>query len=380
MFFRRVRAVFLICVAVCLSGCNVDNVDVNDTEQITISETTEVTTETKPPAESEIETVVINDNEIPINTKELHLYNNDLNNENVGELVKFKELKYLALENTYLTNFKPFSNLDKLETIWIYKTNTTEPIDLSPLSKCQSLKLLMLSHSDINLNTLTEVTQIEEINLKSLKHMNNLNFMTNMKNLKYVYINASDEIDISPLCELTKLKSIIMDFTVVKSIEPLRNLYELEEFHQGSWADVYDISVIRDLKNLKYLSLGNTNISRISELENLNGIMIATTNLSKNMDKAFARRFLYKIEFEKPDLETRKAIWESIITDLSFADIEVLAGKFDFSGGQIENIARRSAITTVLNGKPPSIEKLIDYCNEEKNEKAEKVKIGFRAS
>jgi hypothetical protein len=30
-------------------------------------------------------------------------------------------------------------------------------------------------------------------------------------------------------------------------------------------------------------------------MENLDGIMIATTNLTQNLDKTFERRFLYKI-------------------------------------------------------------------------------------
>lgn len=38
----------------------------------------------------------------------------------------------------------------------------------------------------------------------------------------------------------------------------------------------------------------------LQEIEQLDGILIATTNLAENMDKAFERRFLYKIQFEKP--------------------------------------------------------------------------------
>ena len=37
----------------------------------------------------------------------------------------------------------------------------------------------------------------------------------------------------------------------------------------------------------------------LQEMEDLNGILIATTNLATNLDSAFERRFLYKIEFEK---------------------------------------------------------------------------------
>ncbi len=97
------------------------------------------------------------------------------------------------------------------------------------------------------------------------------------------------------------------------------------------------------------------------------------------MDKAFKRRFLYKIEFEKPDLEIRKSIWQTLIPDLSKNEVDVLADKFAFSGGQIENIARRRTVAEVFNNKAPSLEKLIDFCIEEKSETDESVKIGFKA-
>jgi len=50
----------------------------------------------------------------------------------------------------------------------------------------------------------------------------------------------------------------------------------------------------------------------LQEMENLDGILIATTNLTKNMDTAFERRFLYKITFNKPEKEVRHHIWKSM--------------------------------------------------------------------
>ena len=43
----------------------------------------------------------------------------------------------------------------------------------------------------------------------------------------------------------------------------------------------------------------------LQEMENLEGIMIATTNLADNFDKAFERRFIYKIKFEQPSVEAK---------------------------------------------------------------------------
>lgn len=44
----------------------------------------------------------------------------------------------------------------------------------------------------------------------------------------------------------------------------------------------------------------------LQEIENLEGILIATTNLTANLDKAFERRFLYKIEFKVPSIEAKR--------------------------------------------------------------------------
>lgn len=116
----------------------------------------------------------------------------------------------------------------------------------------------------------------------------------------------------------------------------------------------------------------------LQEMENLDGILIATTNLIQNMDKAFERRFLYKIKFEKPTLEARMHIWHEMIPSLSEFDSRTLASKYDFSGGQIENIARHNTINQILHGdKGNDIDSLISYCDNERLETKESRKIGF---
>jgi SpoVK/Ycf46/Vps4 family AAA+-type ATPase len=115
----------------------------------------------------------------------------------------------------------------------------------------------------------------------------------------------------------------------------------------------------------------------LQELENLKGILIATTNLTENMDNAFERRFLYKIEFKKPDLAARQSIWQSMIPALSDDDAKEIASRYDFSGGQIENIARKRTVELILSGEEPSLEKLVTFCKEELLTKETAKKIGF---
>lgn len=116
----------------------------------------------------------------------------------------------------------------------------------------------------------------------------------------------------------------------------------------------------------------------LQEMETLDGILVATTNLAQNMDKAFERRFLYKIKFEKPSLEARMHIWQEMIPTLSEDDTKILAEKYDFSGGQIENIARHNTINGILYGdKGNSLETLMSYCDNERFETKATRKIGF---
>ncbi len=116
----------------------------------------------------------------------------------------------------------------------------------------------------------------------------------------------------------------------------------------------------------------------LEEIEKLDGILIATTNLTCNMDKAFERRFIYKIEFDKPCIEAKSAIWHSMIPDLSADDVCALATKYDFSGGQIENIARKSVVDKILSGEPFSLDTLCEHCDSEiLDAKKERKPIGF---
>lgn len=116
----------------------------------------------------------------------------------------------------------------------------------------------------------------------------------------------------------------------------------------------------------------------LQEMETLDGIMIATTNLQQNLDKAFERRFLYKIRFEKPTAAARASIWHEMIPELNDADIRVLSEKYDFSGGQIENIARRYSIDMILHGEREDVlDVLSEYCDSEKLDSKGRKKIGF---
>lgn len=117
----------------------------------------------------------------------------------------------------------------------------------------------------------------------------------------------------------------------------------------------------------------------LEELENFEGILIATTNLANNLDSAFERRFLFKIQFQKPDISIRARIWKSKLPFLALQDCNLLAEKFDFSGGQIDNILRKNEIHEIIHGEKVTLTKLMAFCSEE-TLVSNRVKIGFSKS
>ncbi len=103
----------------------------------------------------------------------------------------------------------------------------------------------------------------------------------------------------------------------------------------------------------------------LQEMEDLDGILIATTNLTENLDKAFERRFLYKVRFDKPSIEAKTSIWKSMIEELSDIEAIQLARDYDFSGGQIENVCRKKMVTGILSCSEPSFAQIREFCDEE---------------
>ena len=117
----------------------------------------------------------------------------------------------------------------------------------------------------------------------------------------------------------------------------------------------------------------------LQEMESMEGILIATTNLTDNIDKAFERRFLYKIEFKRPEISVRAKIWEYLIPGLTDEVAVRLASEFDFSGGQIENISRMKAVDAVLTGNESlDYPSMAEYCRSETLKRNGNMKkIGF---
>ncbi len=84
----------------------------------------------------------------------------------------------------------------------------------------------------------------------------------------------------------------------------------------------------------------------LEQIEKFEGILIATTNLLGNIDKAFSRRFNYKIEFKKPGKKQRLRLWQFMLPERADYtedfDVEALA-KHELTGGQINLVIKNTA-------------------------------------
>jgi len=109
----------------------------------------------------------------------------------------------------------------------------------------------------------------------------------------------------------------------------------------------------------------------LEQIENFRGMLIATTNLLENIDKAFSRRFNYKIEFKRPNQEQRLRLWQLMLPEEADYeedfDIKVLA-KYDLSGGQINLIVKNTAYKVAVRENPIfSLHDFIEEIEKEKN-------------
>jgi len=103
----------------------------------------------------------------------------------------------------------------------------------------------------------------------------------------------------------------------------------------------------------------------LQELEEFEGIFMATTNLADQLDSAFDRRLLYKIDFKKPEETVRKKILSNVFKDISTKTIDTLTEQFSLTGGQIANIKKKLLVKSVLDVNLDKESYLSTLCNEE---------------
>lgn len=118
----------------------------------------------------------------------------------------------------------------------------------------------------------------------------------------------------------------------------------------------------------------------LEEMEHFDGVLIATTNLHGNLDSAFERRFVFKVRFDKPSADVKKKIWKNKLDWLSDADCRFFAERYDFSGGEIDNVVRKVITYEIVHDGKPNRNDVERFCDEEHFDNSRRRTMGFNSS
>jgi len=105
----------------------------------------------------------------------------------------------------------------------------------------------------------------------------------------------------------------------------------------------------------------------LQRMEAYQGLAILTTNLKESLDQAFLRRIRFIVKFPYPDAASRAKIWERIFpkeTPTRKLDYAKL-GKLQATGGNIRSIAMNAAFLAAEDGKPVTMQHLLDATRQE---------------
>ena len=118
----------------------------------------------------------------------------------------------------------------------------------------------------------------------------------------------------------------------------------------------------------------------LQEMEDFEGILVATTNLTQNMDSAFERRFLWKVEVKVPGRDVQEPMmWNAFKGEINRSVVKELAHRFSLTGGQLTNVRRKfllGMIATPRRNKAAFLEILIQE-ELNYNTNGTRDKIGF---
>ncbi len=100
----------------------------------------------------------------------------------------------------------------------------------------------------------------------------------------------------------------------------------------------------------------------LSRIEMHDGPCILTTNLRRNLDAAFARRFQVVVDFLRPDAEARTRLWERLLPPRAprADDVEpaFLGAAVNLTGGSIRNAALHAAYLAAGHDTPITLDKI----------------------
>lgn len=130
--------------------------------------------------------------------------------------------------------------------------------------------------------------------------------------------------------------------------------------------DEFDaIAKVRDDKNElgELKRIVNSLLQNIDSIQN-GSIIIAATNHEKLLDPAVWRRFMFKINLQKPEYEVRFNIINKLVSNINLKkeDIDIIAQLYEgFTGAELEQICNKVKMDAIIDKKEISLINFVEY-------------------
>lgn len=130
--------------------------------------------------------------------------------------------------------------------------------------------------------------------------------------------------------------------------------------------DEFDaIAKVRDDKNElgELKRIVNSLLQNIDSIQN-GSIIIAATNHEKLLDPAVWRRFMFRINLQKPEYDVRFKIINKLVSNMNLNeyDIDIIAQLYDdFTGAELEQICNKVKMDAIIEKKEVNVINFVDY-------------------
>jgi hypothetical protein len=114
----------------------------------------------------------------------------------------------------------------------------------------------------------------------------------------------------------------------------------------------------------------------LNELERFQGILLVTTNTPKHFDKAFERRFQFRLQFNAPGEQTRLQLLRNALPEGKLPVLQRIACECQFTAAELQNALRRLHIEGLCG--ITTLDRAAAIWDMLRSDKIEKQRIGFR--
>ncbi len=234
------------------------------TAPTTTTTTTKVTT-TKPVTEAPAKDVIIAGKSFSADTTQVDLSGLGLKNSDIKNLKELKKLTTVLLNDNNITDLSVFSEMSRLEGLWI---NNNSVSDLTPLKNLKNLKWISAENNKISsLSPLSGTRNLEQLWCGG-NPISDLSPISKNKGLIYLGVSDCDVNSFSALSGMNDLELIYAADNNISDISPLKNTKKLREFFIDR-NPVTDLSPISGNKNMVRMGMAGCNIGSLSALSGM---------------------------------------------------------------------------------------------------------------